>query len=411
MADNTATSHQDDNAAPEPDQGKKASSRQDNDLAAAVIRKKIESIYSKEPDAKEEAVKAETTTHRSKHQQYMHELTKSGKSLADIQTAWHEYYVALPDEQKHEVWQEFYRVHEQDSARHSGAHNSTQQGKSQADESQADSKQDKSQAAQTDSRSVGEVKQQLLKRVSAKGKLKPRHHLQSLLFGVGMGLLVMMVMLFGFFNERFIAPFITPSKEVSNTPIIVDPASAPIDSEPKIIIPKINVEVPVVYGETSIAEEDIQRALEDGVVHYPTTPEPGEEGNVAIVGHSSNNILNSGRYKFAFVLLNRLENDDTIIINKDGERYVYRVYESEIVEPTDVSVLGPTDRPATLTLITCDPPGTSINRLVIRAEQVTPDPQTNVASTATEPEQTAQLVPGAAPTLWDRIKNWLIGLG
>jgi hypothetical protein len=39
----------------------------------------------------------------------MYELTTSGKSLADIQTQWHEYYVGLPDNEKHQVWQEFYK--------------------------------------------------------------------------------------------------------------------------------------------------------------------------------------------------------------------------------------------------------------------------------------------------------------
>jgi uncharacterized Rmd1/YagE family protein len=38
----------------------------------------------------------------------MYDLSHSGKSLAEIQTAWHQYYVNLPNDEKHQVWQEFY---------------------------------------------------------------------------------------------------------------------------------------------------------------------------------------------------------------------------------------------------------------------------------------------------------------
>jgi sortase A len=106
---------------------------------------------------------------------------------------------------------------------------------------------------------------------------------------------------------------------------------------------------------------------------------PGESGNVAIVGHSSNNILNSGKYKFAFVLLKKLEAEDTFFVQKDGIRYTYKVYKKEVVGPDNVAVLDTQEKPNTITLITCDPPGTSINRLIITAEQISPDPLGNKA--------------------------------
>jgi sortase A len=223
-----------------------------------------------------------------------------------------------------------------------------------------------------------------------------------------MGLVVISIFMISFFNERFIAPFVTPSRTASNTPIIIDP-NAKVGDESLIIIPKINVEVPVVYDTPSIAEDDIQASLENGVVHYPTTPRPGENGNVVVVGHSSNNLLNRGKYKFAFVLLNRLEPGDTITMQYGGKRYVYKVYETIIVKPNEVGVLGPTDKKASLSLITCDPPGTSINRLVVRAEQISPSTDNNVASTASDVQATSvpQVVPGNAPSLFDRLFGWL----
>ena len=368
-------------------------------LAANLVRQKLTSIYANEPGAKEELKALETLRrHRSKHQQFMYDLSNSGRSLAEIQTAWHNYYTNLPDNEKHQVWQEFYANHAQ--ARAHGSARST------AIEPLANQRQASS--ASNERRSVADIKKHLAANLTAGGKLQRKHHVQSLVFGLGMGGLVVLVLLFGFFNERFIAPFITPSKSVSSTPIIIDPNStAATTSEPKVIIPKINVEVPVVYDAASTDEKAVQKALERGVVHYTTTPKPGEQGNLVIVGHSSNNILNRGQYKFAFVLLNRLSVGDTFMLNYEGKRYVYKVYDKKIVKPTDLGVLGKTDKPASVTLITCDPPGTSINRLVVLGEQISPDPLTNVASASTGEAGQAKIIPGNAPSLWQRFKNWL----
>src|SRR5581483_6597328 len=95
---------------------------------------------------------------------------------------------------------------------------------------------------------------------------------------------------------------------------------------PEVLIPKINVEIPVVYDQTSINEDAMETSLEQGVVHYATTAYPGQQGNAVFFGHSSNNIFNPGKYKFAFVLLHQLDNGDLFYLTRDGKQYVYRVY-------------------------------------------------------------------------------------
>ncbi|OGL30255.1 hypothetical protein A3D14_01930 [Candidatus Saccharibacteria bacterium RIFCSPHIGHO2_02_FULL_47_12] len=396
--------------------------------AVDMIRQKIESLYGEgaEPNAQAEARAAEELPkNASKHQQFMHKLIKSGKSLAEIQTAWHSYYLGLPDEQKHEVWQEFYKAY-------GGTHFAN---KTEPPATSGTGEPAKSVAAPTHTRhnhlaeqahyrakrhsytrtrsgsaaahQPSEAKSSVADRVSAGGKLKVRHHIKSLLFGLGVGSLVVIVLLFSFFNERIIAPFISPSKQVSSTPIIIDPTSATLSSEPKIIIPKINVEIPVVYDQASVNEKEIQKSLESGVLHYPTTVKPGEHGNAAFFGHSSNNIFNKGKYKFAFVLLKRLEPGDLFYLNYNGKQYVYRVYDKRIVSPDQFWVLNTRDRADTATLITCDPPGTSINRLVVTGEQISPTPSTNQNSSAATGEQKQpETLPSNAPTLWSRLLNW-----
>ncbi len=371
--------------------------------AADLIRRKLDSLYEEEPSAAEEAADAiEASTPRSKHQQYMYDLSRSGKSLAGIQSAWHEYYANLPDKEKHEVWKEFYA--------------SSGQAIPQIQDDRSASPQEHERAVKPSppakpkkpiGRTVKDIRQRILGSAKTDKKLKARQHFQSILFGLSMGSLVILVLLFGLFNERFIAPFITPSKNVSSTPIIADSGAGAPNGLPKVIIPKINVEIPVVYDEPSIQENALQKALERGVVHYATTSRPGEKGNTVIFGHSSNNIFNPGKYKFAFVLLSRLDKGDLFYLTKDSKRYAYRVYKKSIVNPSDLSVLGNAGKPATATLITCDPPGTSLHRLVVVGEQISPDPLKNKPSPVKSKTGQPKVLPSNAPSLWERLLNWL----
>lgn len=408
--------------------------------AASLIRAKIASLYEQEPTAKQELAEVQATAHLSKHQKFMKDLSTSGKSLAEIQTEWHAYYANLTDEEKHEVWQEFYDTNrrEQPSAEPeqvpvpeptppAAHHQKPEQPSAVVGQplEYEDMKPRSMQAAMVrsyeadlpeppkrpaDSRSIAEIRRELRKRASAANKLHAKHHLQSLLFGLGIGTLVVVITLFSFFNEYIIAPFIQPSRDVSATPLIVGNDSISPTSTPEVIIPKINVEIPLVgFDLQSTDENQVENDLEDGVVHYPTTVMPGQKGNTAFFGHSSNNIFNPGHYKFAFALLHDLVPGDTFYLTYNGTVYAYQVYDKQIVSPNDVAVLNNVpNKVATATLITCDPPGTSINRLVVWGEQVSPDPNidasgNNTSSTITSSTQ----LPNNGPSLWSRMVRGL----
>lgn len=138
-------------------------------------------------------------------------------------------------------------------------------------------------------------------------------------------------------------------------------------------IPAINVSTPVIYDETSFDNGKIQKALEKGVVHYGTTALPGTAGNIVVVGHSSGQPWTPGDYKFVFTLLDKLKPGDRILLDYQGERYTFRVSGSLVVTPDDLQSVQPTTKPQ-LTLITCTPVGTNKNRLIVTADQVSPDP-------------------------------------
>lgn len=394
-----------------------------SEAAVNLIRQKVAALYTDEPDVKTELQQNFTPAlHPSKHQQFMHQLSSSGKPLAQIQTEWHSYYLSLTDTEKHEVWQEFYQANgtpgvvSQPVIAKDNQESITPTKKT-AKRVLRDYIPNKNYAARHGLKGIKppkKLQKQIIEKIqlSVTAQAKAKQHFQSLLFGISTGIVVLIIFLFGFFNEMFIAPFIQPSRHASATPIILSQDSIGASETPEVIIPKINVQIPVVYGETSVAEVDVQAALEKGIIHYPTTVLPGQQGNAAFFGHSSNNIFNKGKYKFAFVLLRELVPGDIFYITYNKTVYSYRVFNKKVVPPTEMSVLNNVpNKAATAALITCDPPGTSTNRLVVWGEQISPDPSGATAPAVTPPtgEQTSgpTELPSEGPTMWNRFWNWV----
>lgn len=416
---------------PFPEPKKKHDEQIDESLAVNLVRQKIDNILNDEPSAKTELNEITETPQRiSKHQKFISDLFNSGKSLEQIQTAWHQYYVTLSDEDKFQVWEEFYASKNQALSQFRQPKPKTgeqeddmpvsnylnkrkklalQKSKRTSHKPKKATHVDSIEANTEQPKTELEIKQEIVSKLATQGyrETKWRERRNSVLFGLGFGLLVVFIFLFSFFNDRFIAPFITPSRNVSAQSIIIDPNSVTVGSTPMIIIPKINVEIPVIYNAPNIDSNTIETALESGVVHYPTTPYPGQLGNGVIFGHSSNNILNPGHYKFAFVLLHDIKPGDTFMLTYNGKVYVYEVYKTSIVNPDNTSVLDTQDQPATMTLITCDPPGTSINRLVVVGKQISPDPTTDTQSSVNQNlAQKPTILPSNSPSLWSRIVHW-----
>jgi sortase A len=256
---------------------------------------------------------------------------------------------------------------------------------------------------ETKKRMASEVREKIRTTVSTRAKkVKSSSHFKPALVGATVGLTFLLVS----YNQVLVGAvkqYIAPGNVVT-TPVIVEPAlDGKVSKEPKIIIPKIGVEAPVVYNEARTDEASYQKALEGGVVRLGNTANPGTNGNVVLGGHSSNNVFNDGDYKYVFVNLKRLDIGDIIYLNYEGQRYTYKVtVAKKIISPTDVSVLAQTDTPV-MTIFTCDPPGTNVNRLIVQAEQIDPDP--NAAPNNNKPTEIneANPLPSVAPSIWDRL--------
>lgn len=131
--------------------------------------------------------------------------------------------------------------------------------------------------------------------------------------------------------------------------------------EYSVTIPKINI----IDAKVSVGGDDLSRNL----VHYIPTTLPGEYGNVAVFGHSSlPQLYNPKDYKTIFTYLPSLEKGDKIMVKVGDIKYEYEVYDMFVVKPEQVSVLEQKYDDAYLTLVTCVPPGTYWNRLIVKAK-------------------------------------------
>lgn len=220
----------------------------------------------------------------------------------------------------------------------------------------------------------------------------------------------MSLFLFLQYNRLIIAQvksYISPGT-ISAQNIIVDASSnVKVGPEPRIIIPKINVDAPVVYSVTSLAENTVQSALKNGVIHYPipgASANPGEKGNAVFLGHSSNDVFDDGGYKFIFVQLEQMTVGDRFYLNFNSVRYTYTVTSTETILPNEVSKLVTTPTRPTATLVTCTPVGTAQKRFLVHAEQVSPDPDKAATATTSNPQSTQPTtITGNSPTLLDRL--------
>jgi sortase A len=113
---------------------------------------------------------------------------------------------------------------------------------------------------------------------------------------------------------------------------------------------------------TLVLPGDNDYALSLGAGHIPGTAWPWQAGNVGIAGH---------RDTF-FRRLRNIRKNDSITLETRKGTYTYRVETVEVVDPSQLTVLGPTPD-STLTLITCYPfyfVGAAPERFIVRARRI-----------------------------------------
>ncbi len=335
--------------------------RSDNQKAATnVIRGQIDALYGDRPPTGRQAAAQAATPQPAADQTDTNPYHRTHAAHPQPQAKdWQEY---------HSAWQNYYqKYYEQYYAKQ--PHEARSYFSQQTDLQQTTEILTKDEA-------LSELRQTLLGKVkNSASKIRRSRHFVPIIAA----LVVVLLAVFIQYNRVFIATvsaYVSPGA-ISPQNIVVDPATdVAVSPDPRLIIPKINVDVPVLYDVGSDYDSQMA-AMAKGVAHFSipgANSHPGVVGNTVLSGHSSNDLFDQGDYKFIFAQLDKLTVGDTIYANYNSKRYTYVVTKMEVVKPNEINkLIYPTSKPI-LTLITCTPLGTAINRLLVTAEQVSPDP-------------------------------------
>jgi len=229
------------------------------------------------------------------------------------------------------------------------------------------------------------------------------------------GVAVVLLILFLQYNRLIFAPimaYVSPGNAPASQIEAIDPTiTQTVSAEPRLIIPKLNIDVPIRFD---VALNDVMAAMNNGVAHYRiagASAYPGEIGNFVITGHSAGDIYSSNPYKYIFSGLERLEDGDLIYVNYNSVRYTYKVIKKEVVEPTNVaSLVMETNKPL-ITLVTCTPLGTSRYRLLVIGEQISPSTEEAAEAEQYTPvtSEDSETFPSNEPSFFEGVWNWLTG--
>jgi len=144
-----------------------------------------------------------------------------------------------------------------------------------------------------------------------------------------------------------------------------------VDKNFGLVIERLGINVPVVKDVPVTNLDAYMSALEHGVAHAAVSKYPSQNpGNVYIFAHASLNFWRLGKYATVFNLLRHLKEGDAIHVFYEGQIFVYKVVSVERYKGFEVYPLTRPVLEPLLTLQTCDPPGTTINRLVVTAKLV-----------------------------------------
>ena len=354
-----------------PDTGGQYSDDRQRQTAAEIARKKVLSAYSTSATFSSQA--AAQMQVQAQPQTQAPENTETYKN-ASVNTT-----VSNQDLQKyHSAWQSYYQKYYNDYyAKAAKQYIQTEKLKSERAKSDNERLQAETLAPEATDNTIitSTLRETIQKKADGRFKLKKKHRKFIPIFT---GVFVTLFILFLQYNRLIFAPimaYIAPGNVSDEGIAAIDPTvNTAVSETNKLIIPKLNIDVPVHFG-ISNDTSTINKAMMNGVAHFMVpgaSSYPGQIGNTVISGHSAGDIYSSNPYKFIFSGLERLVVGDLIYIDYNKVRYTYRMTGSRTVEPNDVSSLKYEGNKAILTLITCWPLGTSRYRLLVEAEQINP---------------------------------------
>lgn len=366
--------------------------------AAQVVRGQLNTIYQSDPNATEPAKPAEQTEperhgaidykpanpeapnpYERTHDETKHQIN---------QNAWERY---------HSAWQNYYQQYYERyyvSQVHLAKVDLEQQAA-----------QERANAPVTEQEAMYELRNDLIGKVkNHAAKVRKSRHFWPVISALA----VMGAFVFLQYNQvigAYIYTYLRPggSGEINH---LADPNDATtITKDDRLVIPRIGVDVPIIFDAVASSQASLNAAMDKGVAWFNVQQahsKPGEKGNFVVSGHSSNDWAETGAYKFVFGPLEQMKVGDTFYVNYQQKRYIYAITSTKVVAPTDVGSLATDNTKPMMTLITCTPLGTDWNRLLVFAEQISPNPDIAEAPAAASDTATAAM-PKNSPTLLEKL--------
>lgn len=375
------------------DNGGQSSSDLQRQAAAQIARRKVLAAYLEAAKKQQAAAQAGTTAQPGQHFKDTPVQSKiNSESWRRYHTAWQDYY------------QKYYSNYYSNAAREYIAKEKLREAREKAEEEEIAAHQNTPES---------ELKLKIRKKATDNAKKSRRVRKFIPIFA---GLAVALTILFLQYNRLIFAPimaYVSPGNAPASQIEALDPTiTQTISADPRLIIPKLNIDVPIRFG---VPLSGVMSAMNNGVAHYRingASAYPGQNGNFIITGHSAGDVYSSNPYKYIFSGLERLEDGDLIYVNYNSVRYTYKVNKKQVVEPSNVAALVMGNDKKLITLVTCTPLGTSRYRLLVTGEQISPNndsdqPGPDVPS---EPiiDDNVEL-PSNEPSFFEGIWNWLTG--
>ncbi len=129
--------------------------------------------------------------------------------------------------------------------------------------------------------------------------------------------------------------------------------------------------------ELSIPSQKIMNAKVSGddfdlskhlVQYFSTSKNPIDKGTSVIFGHSTlPQWFDPTNYNTIFAKLHTIKVGDEIILTVNNLNFSYKIFSTNITDPSDPNIFSQSFDNSYITLVTCTPPGTVWKRLIVRA--------------------------------------------
>ena len=151
-------------------------------------------------------------------------------------------------------------------------------------------------AGESSAKISDKLRQKIRKKATESAK---NTHRKRKFIPIAAGVFVVLLILFLQYNRLIFAPimaYVSPGNAPASGIDAIDPTvTQTVSEEPRLIIPKLNVDVPISFG---VPLSDVMAAMNNGVAHYRiagASAYPGEVGNFVITGHSAGDVYSSNQ--------------------------------------------------------------------------------------------------------------------